>query len=77
MKILTVDDYQRVRVPFKPRTKLAYEQTGESATLTPIAPPEPKPAKVRFEKRGCFTVGVIEGVEFDEAALKKSLAEFP
>ena len=37
MKTLTVDDYQRVRLPkefARPRSKLAYEENGNTITLT-------------------------------------------
>jgi hypothetical protein len=79
MKTLTVDDYQRVRLPdVKPRQVFAHEKGPDGRIiLTPVGPVEPTPSKVRFEKRGGYTVGVIEGVEFDAAALKKDLAEFP
>ena len=46
-------------------------------TLVELAPKELHPNKVRFEKRGGRTVGVIEGAKFDESALKQALAEFP
>jgi hypothetical protein len=37
MKTLTVDDYQRVRLPnAKPRSKLAYEEGDGKITLTPV-----------------------------------------
>lgn len=79
MKTLTVDDYNRVRLPgVKPRQVFAYEPgAGGRIVLTPVAPLQAKPNKVRFEKRGGRTVGVIEGAEFNEAALKQALAEFP
>ncbi len=79
MKTLTVDDYNRVRLPqAKPRQVFAHEQEASGRIiLTPVAPVEPKPNKVRFEKRGGRTVGIIEGAKFDEVALKQALAEFP
>lgn len=79
MKTLTVDDYQRVRLPdVKPRQVFAHE-TGPDGRiiLTPVVPAELRPAKVHFEKRNGRTVGVIEGAKFDEATLKQALAEFP
>lgn len=38
MKTLTVDDYQRIRLPdVKPRTKFAYEKLGDGThTLTEV-----------------------------------------
>jgi hypothetical protein len=37
MKTLTVDDYQRVRLPHAtPRSKLAYEEGDGKITLTPV-----------------------------------------
>lgn len=79
MKTLTVDDYNRVRLPdVKPRQVIAHEkEAGGRIILTPVEPVAPKAAKVRFEKRGGYTVGVIEGVEFNETALKQEISEFP
>jgi hypothetical protein len=79
MKILTVDDHQRVRLPDKlePRTRLSYERIGNQIVLTPVAPVQTRAAKVRFEKRNGRTVGVIEGAKFNESALKQALSEFP
>lgn len=79
MKTLTVDDHQRVRLPnVKPRQIFAHEKSPDGRIiLTPVAAAKRVPNKVRFEKRGGRTVGVIEGAEFDEAALKQALAEFP
>ena len=79
MKTLTVDDYQRVRLPdVKPRQVFAHEKSPDGRIiLTPVVQPEVRPNKVRFEKRGGRTVGIIEGAVFNEAALKQALAEFP
>jgi len=79
VKTLTVDDDNRIRLPgVKPRQVFTHEkEPGGRIILTPIAEPELKPNKVRFEKRGGRTVGVIEGLKIDEAALKQALAEFP
>jgi hypothetical protein len=79
MKTLTVDNYQRVRLPdVKPRQVFAHEKGPDGQIiLTSVVLAGRKPNKVRFEKRGGRTVGVIEGAQFDEAALKQALAEFP
>jgi hypothetical protein len=77
MKTVTVDDYQRIRLPdAKPRTKFSYEVRDGTVTLTPLVPKEPPPAKVRFEKRGNYTVGVT-GRPISLEAIKAALAEFP
>jgi len=79
MKTLTVDEHQRIRLPgVKPRQVFAHEKGLDGQIiLTPIAKAEARSNKVRFEKRGGRTVGVIVGAEFNEAALKQALAEFP
>ena len=78
MKTLTVDDYNRIRLPdVKPRQVFAHEkEAGGRIILTPVAPVEPKPAKVRLEKRGRYTVGVVDR-EINEEAIKEALADFP
>lgn len=77
MKTLTVDAQKRVRIPdAKPRQVFAYENAGGVVTLTPVEPAQPRPTKVRFEKRNGRTVGVSDQ-PIDEAAIKAALAEFP
>jgi hypothetical protein len=46
-------------------------------TLVELTPKELRPNKVKFEKRGGRTVGVIKGAKFNDSALKQALAEFP
>ena len=60
----------------KPRQVYAYENRGGTVTLTPVAPQEPAAAKVRFEKRHGYTVGITDQ-PINEAAIKELLAEFP
>ena len=51
MKTLTVDDYQRVRLPdAKPRSKFAYEQNGGTILLTRLV--EDSSPKARLVRRG-------------------------
>lgn len=78
MKTLTVDDYNRVRLPdVKPRQVFAHEkEAGGRIILTPVEPVELKPAKVRLEKRGRYTVGVVDR-EINEGAIKEALVDFP
>jgi hypothetical protein len=78
MKTLKVDEHRRVRLPgVKPRQVFAHEKgPGGRIILTPIAPTEPRPAKVHFEKRGKYTVAVTDR-PFDMETLKQDLAEFP
>ena len=77
MKTLTVDDYHRVGLPnARPRTKLAYEEAGGVITLTPMAPNERTPARVRFEKRKGRTVAFTDQ-PISLAAIHEALAEFP
>lgn len=78
MKTLTVDDYQRLRLPdVAPRTKFAYETDAQGRiTLTKLEPAKGRPAKVRFEKRNGRTVGVTDR-PISLEAIKEALAEFP
>jgi hypothetical protein len=78
MKTLTVDAHKRVRIPdARPGQVFAYEHNGNRVTLTEVKPvQEPPPANVRFEKRGRYTVGVLDR-PIDEQALKQALEEFP
>jgi hypothetical protein len=78
MKTLTVDDYQRVRLPdAAPRTKFAYEKDAQGRiTLTKVEPAQRHPAIVRFEKRNGRTVGVTDR-PISLEAIKAALAEFP
>jgi hypothetical protein len=78
MKTLTVDDYQRVRLPdVAPRTKFAYEKdTHGRITLTKLEPTQGRPAKVRFEKRNGRTVGVTDQ-PISLQAIKDVMTEFP
>jgi len=62
VKTLTVDAHKRVRIPdARPGQVFAYENDGGGrVTLIEVKPVESPPAKVRFEKRGRFTVGVVD-----------------
>jgi len=81
MKTAIVDDRHRVRIPgLKPGQVLAYEQDDLGiVTLKPVKPVKTvrdRPVKVRFEKRGRYTVGVLDRpINMD--ALKEALADFP
>ena len=67
----------RIRLPAaKPRAKFAYSEEGGTITLTPIVVQERRPASVRFEKAGRYTVAVSDQ-PISEAAIKEALAEFP
>lgn len=78
MKTLTVDDNNRVQLPdVKPYQVFAHEKEADGRIiLTPLATEVSKPANVRFEKRGRYTVGVLDR-EINEEALKEALANFP
>jgi hypothetical protein len=78
MKTLTVDDYQRVRLPdVAPRTKFAYEKDAQGRiTLIRLEPAHGRPAKVRFQKRNGRTVGVTDR-PISLQAIKLASAEFP
>ena len=78
MKTLTVDDYQRVRLPgVEPRTKFAYEKDAHGRiTLTKLETEQARPAKVRFVRRNGRTVGLTDR-PIALQAIKEALADFP
>lgn len=82
MVTLKADDRGRVKLPgIKPGQIFAFDESGNGILkLTPVKPVEPveePPVKVRFEKRGRYTVGVTDRGPISEAALKEALADFP
>jgi hypothetical protein len=78
MKTLTVDDSKRIRLPdAKPRQVFAYTNHADgSITLTRVEPVGGRPAHVKLEKRGKYTVGVLDR-PINEEAFKQALEEFP
>ncbi len=78
MKTLTVDDYQRIRLPdVEPRTKFAYAKDVHGRiTLTKLEPAPSRPAKVRFIKKNGYTVATTDQ-PISMEAIKAALAEFP
>jgi hypothetical protein len=74
---VTADDRKRVVLPAaKPGDRFDLEVSGEGFVLRRLEPVASKPAKVRIEKRGGFTVGVTDQA-INEHALKEALADFP
>lgn len=78
MKTVTVDDYQRVRLPdVEPRTKFSYEKDSEGGIhLRRVVTEERPPARVRFVKKRGYTVATTDQPISPEA-IKEALAEFP
>ena len=80
MKTIAVDKYQRLRLPdVKGGQRYVYENKGNGVlVLTEVKPVEieERPAKVRFEKRGRYTVGVTDR-PINMLELEKALKEFP
>ncbi len=75
MKTLTVDDYQRVRLPdAKPRTKFAYEEAGGVITLREIKVQEPP--HPRLERRKGRTVVVSDKMVTSED-VARAMETFP
>ena len=79
---VTVDDRKRVVLPgAKPGEEFDVQVSGQGVfilrRLEPVKLKGPRPAKLlRFEKRGRFTVAVLDR-PIDERALKEALADFP
>ncbi|HEX3800983.1 MAG TPA: hypothetical protein VH413_19990 [Verrucomicrobiae bacterium] len=82
-RMITVkaDNRRRVQLPgAKPGQVFVFESASEGHfTLTlvkPVEQPESRPAKVKFVKRGRYTVGESD-VPVKIEAVKELLAEFP
>jgi len=76
--IVTADAKKRVVLPVaRPGDSFDVEVSGEGTlVLRRLDSSLSRPAKVRFKKRGRFTVGILDR-PIDDAALKEALAEFP
>ena len=71
------DNKKRVVLPTaKPGDRFDVEVSGEGFLLRKLKPVERKPAKVRFEKRGRFTVAIADQ-PINEQALREALADLP
>ncbi len=78
MKTLTVDAHKRIRLgQARPGDCYSVEASpdGGRFVLVRVTPEAPRRAKVRFEKRGRFTVGIVDR-PIDEQALQQALEEF-
>jgi hypothetical protein len=78
METLKADNRSRVKLPqVKPGQVFCLECPRDGQfVLTRVRKEDAAPNKVRFEKRGGFTVGVPER-PVDPELLKQELAEFP
>lgn len=81
MQTLKADSQRRVRIPHaNPGQVFAYENLGNGqfmlTLIKPVKSVKDRPAKVRFEKRGGYTVGVTDRT-VDEQTIKKLLADSP
>ena len=75
---VVADDKHRVTLRHaKPgeRFDVAIVEPGKYV-LTKLEPAQPRPARVRIEKRNGYTVGILNE-PIDMAALKEALADFP
>jgi hypothetical protein len=79
VETVKADGQRRVRLPdARPGQVFAYQFTAQGViSLTPVkksAAATERPAKVRFEKRGRFTVAITDR-PIDERAIKALLAD--
>jgi hypothetical protein len=76
--IVTADAKKRVVLPVaKPGDSFNVQVSGEgTVVLRRLDTSRCRPAKVRFKKRGRFTVGILDRPINDDA-LREALAEFP
>ena len=71
------DNKKRVVLPTaKPGDRFDMQISGDGFFLRKLEPVERKQAKVRFEKRGRFTVALADQ-PINEQALRGALADFP
>lgn len=74
---VTADEKKRVVLPSaRPGDEFEVRESGETFVLRRLDPAPARPAKVKVEKRGGFSVGVLDR-PIDEEALEEALAEFP
>ena len=71
------DSRKRVVLPCNPGDTFDVRKAGSGTiVLRLMEPAQERPAKVRIEKRGGFSVGVTDA-PINEAAIKELLDEFP
>jgi len=71
------DNKKRVVLPAaKPGDRFDIQVSGNGFLLRKLEPVKRKPAKVRFEKRGRFTVAIADQ-PINEEALREALTDFP
>ena len=75
---VTADEKRRVTLPsVRPGDRFDVQLAGEGkVVLTRLSPAHSEPAQVRIEKRGKFSVGVLDR-PIDQEALNEALADFP
>ena len=76
---VVADNKKRVTLRLaKPGERFDIQVVGDGRfILTRLEPvPEPSQAKVRIERRGQYSVGVLDR-PIDEQAIKRALSEFP
>jgi bifunctional DNA-binding transcriptional regulator/antitoxin component of YhaV-PrlF toxin-antitoxin module len=75
---VTADSKRRIVLPSaKPGDLFEVEFSGEGKlVLTRLEPIEQRQAKAEIQKRGKYSVGVLDR-PINEAALKEALADFP
>ena len=78
MHTIVADKTKRVRIPdAKPGQVFAFTNNGDGTrTLTEIKPVEPTRSKVKFIKRGRYTVGHTDK-QVSLETIKELLSEFP
>jgi len=73
----TADNKRRVVLPSaKPGDRFDMQVSAEGFLLRKLKPVKSRPARVRFEKRGRFTVAIADQ-PMSEQALREALADFP
>jgi hypothetical protein len=71
------DNKKRVTLPTKPGERFDLQSVGQDKfVLTRLAPVPARPASVKIQKKGGFTVGKLDHA-INETALQEALAEFP
>ena len=75
---VTADSKKRVVIPLaSPGDRFDVKSSGSGEiVLRLLEPVQERPARVRMEKRGKFTVGVLDR-QINERALREALDDFP
>jgi hypothetical protein len=76
MTVIADNKKRVVLAKAKPGDRFDVQVSANGYVLHKLEPVQPRPAKVRFEKRGRYTVAIADQ-PINEQGLQEALADFP